>query len=211
MDDDPTAHMRPRGKDLLRLGDVLQRKSARQQWPQLAILDLVDDRLRVDRGTHRDAVKAQLLQVKLAPVHQHHRAGHGARRDVTPAGMQQVQALGNLIPGHDISHHVKLGGGSESTQRGWVVGLFARDDGVHSQRLDGGYLSAVTASQARHHAVMVSIGRVMRVIEAATKPLTARQLEAQHGGAAKPLRLANQRLREKRLHDQPPAATTVAA
>lgn len=64
------------------------------------------------------------------------------------------------------------------------------------ERQAGGYLQAVTASQAQTAVQFSSVLRVLDLISKASKPMTARHLEVEHGGVHNASGLAKQRLRE---------------
>jgi len=64
------------------------------------------------------------------------------------------------------------------------------------RREDGGYLMAVSGSQARNSAEVESVVRVMRIVINQAGPVTARWLEDQHGGVTKATKVSKGRLRE---------------
>jgi hypothetical protein len=64
------------------------------------------------------------------------------------------------------------------------------------ERQTGGYLQAVTASQAQSAVHFSAVSRVLDLISKAPKPMTARQLEVEYGGVSNAAGLAKQRLRE---------------
>lgn len=63
------------------------------------------------------------------------------------------------------------------------------------ERLDGGYLSAVSASQAKNQAEQDAILRVLQILQR-VGPLSARELEDRYGGLKEPLKMAKQRVRD---------------
>ena len=63
------------------------------------------------------------------------------------------------------------------------------------KREDGGYLTVVSAGQARSGAEIESIIRVLRIVDSAGSALTMRQLENQHAGVKKEILLSKERLR----------------
>jgi RecA-family ATPase len=64
------------------------------------------------------------------------------------------------------------------------------------ERGQDGYLSAVNATQAQNNAEQKAIVAVLRVLEAQSKPISARSLEEHHGGLKSTLKMAKQRVRE---------------
>lgn len=63
------------------------------------------------------------------------------------------------------------------------------------ERLDGGYLSAVSATQAKRQAEHDAVVRVLHIIHQAG-PMSARELEDRYGGLQQPLKMAKQKVRE---------------
>lgn len=63
------------------------------------------------------------------------------------------------------------------------------------ERLDGGYLSAVSATQAKHKAEHDAVIRVLHIVHRAG-PMSARELEDRYGGLQQPLKMAKQKVRE---------------
>lgn len=63
------------------------------------------------------------------------------------------------------------------------------------ERLDGGYLSAVSASSAQQAQQTQAIGQVLRHIASLPRPLTARQLEQQYAGTQGSLQMPVKALR----------------
>lgn len=64
------------------------------------------------------------------------------------------------------------------------------------ERGNDGYLTAVSPEAARKNGEQQAILKVMRVIYDATKPISARNLEEDHAGLSRPLKMSKQRLRE---------------
>ena len=64
------------------------------------------------------------------------------------------------------------------------------------ERGQDGYLSAVSATQARNNTDTTSIVAILRVLGAVPKPLSARGLEDQHGGVRRTLKMSKERVRE---------------
>lgn len=60
---------------------------------------------------------------------------------------------------------------------------------VTLERLDNGYLTAVTAAQAQQRAENAAVIRIVAVLMQQPKPITARQLEERFGGVAGPLKM----------------------
>ena len=69
-------------------------------------------------------------------------------------------------------------------------------DPVILERLDNGYLTAITAAQAQQRAESAAILRVLAVLMQQQKPLTARQLEDRFGGVAGPLKMPKHDVRQ---------------
>lgn len=63
------------------------------------------------------------------------------------------------------------------------------------ERLDGGYLSAVSASTAQQAWQTQAIMKVLQVIDSQPRPVSARQLERQYAGVTRPLQMSVQSLR----------------
>jgi RecA-family ATPase len=64
------------------------------------------------------------------------------------------------------------------------------------ERGQDGYLSAVSATQARQNVDTTSIVAILRVLSAQGKPMSARALEDQHGGVRRTLKMSKERVRE---------------
>ncbi len=64
------------------------------------------------------------------------------------------------------------------------------------ERGQDGYLSAVSATQARQNMDTTSIETILRVLGAERKPMSARSLEDQHGGLRRTLKMSKERVRE---------------
>lgn len=63
------------------------------------------------------------------------------------------------------------------------------------ERLDGGYLTAITPAQAQQRAESAAIARVLAVLVQQPKPTTARRLEEDFGGTAGLLKMAKHEVR----------------
>lgn len=64
------------------------------------------------------------------------------------------------------------------------------------ERLDDGYLTAVTAAQAQQRAESAAIVRVLAVLMQQPRPITARQLEERFGGVTGPLKMPKHDVRQ---------------
>ena len=64
------------------------------------------------------------------------------------------------------------------------------------ERGDDGYLSAVSATQARNTIEQKAIVAVLRVLDNQIKPISARRLEDDHGGVKNTLRMSKQAVRD---------------
>jgi hypothetical protein len=64
------------------------------------------------------------------------------------------------------------------------------------ERVPGGYLPAVTASEAKTRAALQAMVAVMRVIESESLPISARSLEDNYSGVSGALKMSKDRVRE---------------
>jgi dihydroxyacetone kinase len=64
------------------------------------------------------------------------------------------------------------------------------------ERGQDGYLSAVSATQARQNVDTTSMVAILRVLSAERKPMSARGTEDQHGGVRRTLKMSKERVRE---------------
>jgi hypothetical protein len=64
------------------------------------------------------------------------------------------------------------------------------------ERGQDGYLSAVSATQARQNVDTTSMVAILRVLSAERKPMSARAMEDQHGGVRRTLKMSKDRVRK---------------
>ena len=69
-------------------------------------------------------------------------------------------------------------------------------ESVLMERMEGGYLSAVSIQTARKRAESAAIAAVLRAISSHGKPISARGLEEQYAGVHKALQMPKERVRE---------------
>lgn len=129
---------------------------------------------------------------------QDHEPGQGASRGASALtdGLRWQMNLGRLTPAQLSSIGAsKDQGGQYVAATVTKTNYSAFPAPVLLERLDGGYLTAISAAQSQQRTQTKAILGVLRVLAAQPKPITARRLEEDHGGVGGALKVTKHEVR----------------